>query len=101
MARLALGQRVDELADMPARLPHLAGEDHAGVNADDVLALGDDRPPPLPLDVVLDLHAERTIVPGGPEAAVDLAGRKHDPAPLAEADYGLHAVAATSHQNSP
>jgi hypothetical protein len=98
MAGLALGQRVDELGDVTAGLPYLRREYHAGVQADDVVALGDDRLPPLPLDVVLDLHAERAVVPGRPQTAVDLAGRVDDPPTLAEADYGIQAVVATSHR---
>ena len=101
VAGLAFGQRVDELGDVAAGLPDLGREDHAGVQADDVVTLGHHRAPPLPLDVVLDLHAERAVVPGRAQAAVDLAGRVHDPPPLAEADDGLHAVTATSHQISP
>src|SRR5215472_15543757 len=92
----ALGERVDELRDMAAGLPDLAGQDHAGVQADDVVALGDHRLPPLALDVVLDLHAERTVVPGRPQAAVDLAGRVDDPPSLAQADDGLQTVTAAS-----
>src|SRR6266581_3311048 len=34
----ALGERLDELGDMAARLPHLRGQDHRGVQAHDVIA---------------------------------------------------------------
>ena len=39
VAGQALGQRVDELGEVPAGLPDLGGEDHRGVEPDDVLAL--------------------------------------------------------------
>ena len=89
---LALGQRVDERGDVARGLPHLAGQDDAGIDADDVVAALDDGLPPLPLDVVLQLDAERPVVPGRAEPAVDLAGRVDEPPALAEADDGVHAV---------
>src|SRR5262249_26050346 len=101
VAGLTLRQRVDELGDMAAGLPHLAGQDDARVKADNVVAPGDRRLPPLPLDVVLDLDAKRPVVPGRPQAAVDLAGRVDDSPPLAETDDGFQAVAATSHECCP
>src|SRR5216683_1551990 len=55
MAGQAFGERIHELGDVPAGLPHLPGEDHAGVEADDLIALLHDRPPPLLLDVVFQL----------------------------------------------
>ena len=91
---LALGERVGEVGDVPAGLPHLTGEDHARVQAHDVLALLHHRPPPLALDVVLQLHAERAVVPGRAQAAVNLAGRVHETAPLAQVDNGVEAVTA-------
>ena len=94
VAGLAFGERVHELGDVTARLPHFAGQDHARIQADDVLALLDHRLPPLALDVVLHLHAERPVVPGSPEPAVDLAGREDETAPLAQADDRVHAVIA-------
>ena len=87
---LALGQRVGELGQMAAGLPDLRREDDAGVEADDVVADLHHRAPPLPLDVVLDLDAQRPVVPGSPEAAIDLAGREDDAPPLRQADDGLH-----------
>ena len=94
----AFRQRVGELGDVAAGLPHLAGQDHRGVEAHDVVAFLHHRAPPLALDVVLHLDAERPVVPGRAEAAVDLAGREDDPPPLAQADQGLHAVTAFGHQ---
>src|SRR3954463_16372600 len=61
VARLTLDERVDELLDVARRLPDLAGQDDRGVQADDVVAARDHRPPPLALDVLLELHAERSV----------------------------------------
>jgi hypothetical protein len=77
-----------------AGLPHLAGEDHARVQADDVVALLDHVPPPLALDVVLQLYAEGTVIPRGPQTAVDLAGRIDESASLAQVDDGVKTVTA-------
>ena len=97
VAERALGERVDELGDVPAGLPYLPGQDDRGVQAHDVVALGDHRAPPLALDVVLQLDAERAVVPGSPQAAVDLAGRVDEPPSLAQADDGVEAVTAQCH----
>lgn len=67
-----LDQRVVEDLDMAGRHPHLAGQDDRRIQADDVLAAGDHRAPPLPLDVLLELHAQRAVVPGRAGATVDL-----------------------------
>ena len=97
VAGLAFGQRVHELGDVAAGLPDLAGEDHAGVEPDDVVAALDHRLPPLPLDVVLHLHAERAVVPGRAQPAVDLTGRVDETAPPAEADDRVDAVGTACH----
>src|SRR6266702_4024835 len=41
--------------------------------------------------------AERAVVPGSPQAAVDLAGRVDEPPSLAQADDGVEAVTAQCH----
>ena len=94
MAVQALGQRVGERLDVAARLPDLAGEDHARVQADDVVAFLDHVPPPLALDVVLQLHAEGTVVPRGTQTTVDVTGRVDESTSLAQVDNGIEAVTA-------
>jgi len=49
-------------------------------------------PPPVALDVVLQLNAERAVVPEAADAAVNLAGLEDEAAALAERDEGLHCV---------
>ena len=63
VARLALDEGIDESLDVAGRFPHLAREDDAGIKADDVVATLDHRAPPFALDVVLELDAERPVVP--------------------------------------
>ena len=65
-----------------------------GVEADHVVALLDHGAPPRVLDVAQHVDAERPVVVGGAEAAVDL-GRGEDEAPVAaEAHHLLHQVVA-------
>ena len=80
----ALDQRVAERADVAGRHPHLRVHEDAGVEPDDVVALLDHRPPPGALDVVLELDPERAVVPDRVDAAVDLARREDEAAPLRE-----------------
>ncbi len=86
VARLALRQRVGEGVDVTGRDPDVARQDDCRVQPDDVLAALDHRPPPLAPDVLLQLDAERAVVPGGAGTAVDLAAGVDETAPLAEAD---------------
>ena len=86
VAALALGQRVGEDADVARGDPDLARQDHRGVEADDVVPALDDGAPPLLLDVLLELDAERAVVPGGAGAAVDLPRREDEAPALAEVD---------------
>ena len=92
----ALGQRVAERPDMARGHPHLARQDHRGIEPDDVLTAGDHRPPPLLLDVLLQLDPERPVVPGRAGTAIDLSGREHESPPLAEADHFVE-TACRSH----
>ncbi len=81
-----LDERVAEDLDVAGRLPHAAGQDHRGVEAHDVVAAVDHGLPPLALDVLLQRHAERPVVPRGARAAVDLTRLEDEPAPLGEVD---------------
>ena len=47
-----------------------------GVYAYDILVQAHHRLPPVILDIVLELHAQLTIVVHGPQAVVNLAGRE-------------------------
>src|SRR5690606_11458604 len=85
----ALRERVGEDADVAGGDPHLAREDHGRVEADDVVTARDHRAPPLLLDVLLELGAERPVVPRGAGSAVDLARGEDEPAPLGEGDDGV------------
>ena len=53
--------------------------------------------PPGVLDVALQFHAQRTVVPAAVEPAIDLAGRKNEAAPLGERNQLVH----RDHRPSP
>ena len=95
----ALGERVDELVDVTRGLPDLAGQDDGRVEADDVVALLDHGAPPLAADVVLELHAQRAIVPGRSGAAVDLTRRIDEAPAFGQADDGIDAI--RGHEHAP
>ncbi|MPM15576.1 hypothetical protein SDC9_61947 [bioreactor metagenome] len=80
----ALGERVGEHPHVTGGHPDLTGQDDRRVQADDVLAPGDHPLPPLALDVLLQLDAVGSVVPGRPRATVDLAAGENEAAPLGE-----------------
>ena len=90
LAVLTVHQRVGEAADMAGRHPDLRVHQQRRVDADVVPALLDKLLPPGALDIVFELHAERAVVPGVGEPAVDLAATVHKASPLAEADDFIH-----------
>ena len=88
----ALGERVREGGDVTGGHPDLGGQDHRRVDTDDVLARGDHVAPPLALEVLLELDAERAVVPGGTLSAVDLTAGEYEATALAQADDGVDLV---------
>ncbi len=90
LARPAVHHRVAESLLVPARLPDCAIHQNGTVHADDVVPLVHHRPPPVVLEIALQLRAERAVVPAAVQSAVDLAGLKDEAAPLAEAYDFFH-----------
>ena len=85
----AFDQWVAERADVAGGHPDLRVHEDPGIEPDDVVPLLDHRAPPGPLDVVLELDAQRTVVPDRVDPAIDLAGREDEPAPLRQRDDRL------------
>jgi len=86
-----LHERVGEGADVTGGDPGLTRQDDGGVQSDDVVARADHVLPPLALDVLLGLDAQRPVVPGRAGSAVDLAAGEDEAAPLGEVDDGVEA----------
>ena len=84
LAVAAVDERVGEVGQVARGLPDGGRPEDGGVEADDVVAQLHHRAPPLVLHVAQQQHAERAVVVGRPEAAVDLRRREHEPAPLAQ-----------------
>ena len=89
VALQTLHQRVVEHLDVPGGHPDLARQDDRAVQSDDVVAPGDHRAPPLPLDVLLEFDPQRPVVPGGTRAPVDLAAGIDQAATLGQIDDGI------------
>jgi hypothetical protein len=70
-------------------LPHEAIENDRRVDPVDVVAFVYEPAPPRLFDVVTELYAEWTIVPGAAEAAVNFRGGKNKTAPLGERNDGV------------
>ena len=83
-AGFAVEQGVGEARNVAGRDPRLRVHDNGGVETDVVRALLHELLEPRLFDVVLELHAERAVVPGIGKAAVDLAACVDKAAVLAE-----------------
>src|SRR5215211_1061769 len=86
----ALDEHVVEACDVPGGLPNFGVHDDGGVYPHDVVAHVDHAAPPLLFYVPLHLDAQRPVVVGGADAAVDLGALVHEAPALAERDYLLH-----------
>ena len=84
-----LDQRVVENLDVAGGDPHLPRQDDRRIESHDVVAAGDHRAPPLPFDVLFELHAQRPVIPRRFGAAVDLARGKDEAPPFGQVDYGV------------
>jgi hypothetical protein len=61
-----------------------------GIEALDVIPRVDHRAPPAILDVLLELNAQRTVIPHGAEAPVDLGRLEHEAPSLGERHELFH-----------
>ena len=84
LAGPAVDERIDEAGDVTARLPRPRMHEDRRVEPLDVVARAHHRRPPAVLEVLLQLDAERTVVPHRAGAAVDLGDLEDEAAPLAE-----------------
>ena len=89
-ARLAAHQRVGKAADVTGSNPDLGVHDDRAVKTDIVLAVLHKALPPCALDVVLELNAERTVIPRVCKTAVDLGTGIHKAAVFAECNDLVH-----------
>src|SRR4051812_2644409 len=72
LALLALNERIGKTCDVAARLPGSRIHEYGCVHSEHIVAVVDEALPPDALDVVLQRHAERAVVPRSCESPVDL-----------------------------
>ena len=94
----ALHQRVREVFDMAGHFPDARVHEDGGVEADNFGARVHDAPPPSVFDIADQFGAQRTVVPGAGEAAVDLGAGKDEPSALGQ---GGERVKVGSGHSSP
>src|SRR6266850_375192 len=93
LAEFTIHHRIAEPGDVARSLPHPWVHQNGGVEPLDVIAVPGHAPPPPRLDIVLQLDAERPIVPATVNAPVDLAGRENEATTLAERHKLVHHIA--------
>ena len=98
-AVLAVDERVVEVDHMPGRDPDLGVHQDGAVQPDVVRAFLHEALPPRALDVVLQLHAERAVVPRIRQPPVNLAAAVDKASALAVGDDFIHCLALIVHHN--
>ena len=96
-ALLAVHQGVGEAGQMAAGHPGLGVHEDGGVLTHVVGVLLHELLPPRPLDVVLQLHAQRAVVPGIGKAAVDLGACEDNAAVFAQRHDLIHGLFGVFH----
>ena len=100
VALAAVHQRIGEAAQVAGGDPGLRVHEDGGVKADVIGVLLHELLPPGALDVVLQLDAERAVVPGVGEAAVDLGAGEDEASVLAQSHDPVHGFFGIFHVSS-
>ena len=90
LAGLAVHQRIIEIADMSGRDPGLRVHQNGTVHADVIRIMADKGIPPCFLNIVLELYAERAVIPCIGQSAVDLGAGVHKTAGLRKSNDLVH-----------
>ena len=90
LAGLAVHQRIVKAAHMAAGNPHLAVHQNRAVQPGVVFAFLHKLLPPGLLHIVLQLHTQRTVIPGVCQAAVDLGSGKNEAPAFAQGHQLVH-----------
>ena len=97
LAVFAIDQRIDESADMPARLPHPGMHEDRRIQPLDVVPGANHGVPPAILEIFLEFDAEWAIIPDGSGAAIDLRGLEDEAASLRQGHQLIHYVRVVGH----
>jgi len=90
LALAAVHQGIGEAAEMAGGHPGLGVHQYGGVKADVILIFLHEFLPPGFFDVIFQLGAQRAVVPGVGEAAVDLAAGEDEAAVFAQGHDPVH-----------
>ena len=93
----AVDERIVERGDMAGGDPHLRIHENGGVEADIIRVFLDEFFPPGFFNVVFQLDAERTVVPGVGETAVNFGAGVYEAASFAERDDLIHCFVGVFH----
>ena len=80
----ALNEGVGEGLNVSGSNPHLAGQNHRGVQANNVCAAANHVVPPLTFDVLFEFHSQRAVVPGRASTAVNFTAGENKAATLSK-----------------
>ena len=94
---LAVHEGVREAAQMAGSDPGLGVHEDGGVQTHVVGVLLDELLPPSLLDVVLQLHTQRAVVPGVGQAAVNFAAREDEATAFAQGNDLIHGFLLVIH----
>ncbi len=90
LAGLTVDERIGEVADVAGRHPGLGVHEDGAIHPDVVGAFLHEFLPPCALDIVLELDAQGTVIPGVGEAAVDFGAGEDKAAVFTQGDEFLH-----------
>jgi hypothetical protein len=71
-----------KIGDVPGGFPDFGVHQYSGVHTDDIFPTGNHIMPPQILDMTLKFDAERAIIPGTAQPAINITGLKDDAAPF-------------------
>ena len=97
LASLAVHERIGKSTHMAGGHPGLGIHQDGSVHTHVIGVLLDELLPPCLLDVVLQLHTQRAVVPGVGQAAIDLTAGKDKAAVLAQIGNLFHGLVDVFH----
>jgi hypothetical protein len=92
VASEAVDQRVREVTHVARSLPNAGVQENRTVETEHILAARNKLLPPEVLDVALEFHAIRTVVPSVGEAVINFGAGENETAALAEGDDVLEGI---------
>ncbi len=89
-ARAAVHEWVGKAREVSRCFPYFGVHEYGAVQTEVVFAFGDELLPPRLFDIVVQFHADGTVIPRVGEAAVNIAARKNKSAGFAQRDEFVH-----------